>query len=253
MTDLAGLRTTTPGVASLVGTAMGTVTGSTAPIEVGGVQVTAQVLRGLTLARWDPVLITRHGATYVVVGKLAATTPAAPLGDATVGDTSPDAPPVVTTGTLVCPAVETRSYRGSWRDDTDDVYQGEYGGWGNHQGCAFYGSLPRSLAGATVTGSRVLVRRLSGGTYAAQTTTLRLVSQATRPAGAPTLGSSTTGPSLPVGGQTEHTVPTSWAQAMVDGTAGALAIYTAGGSPYVRTAGRGSWGSAWTLIIDWRR
>jgi hypothetical protein len=48
-------------------------------------------------------------------------------------------------------------------------------------------------------------------------------------------------------------VPTAWAQSMVDGTAGGLAIYEADGSPYVILDGRGRYGSAFALTINWRR
>ncbi|MCQ9187009.1 hypothetical protein KMT30_49810, partial [Streptomyces sp. IBSBF 2953] len=79
-----------------------------------------------------------------------------------------------------------------------------------------------------------------------RTATLRLVSQATRPSGAPTLNESAAGPSLGVINQVSpsestFTIPTSWAQAMVDGTRGGLAISISSDSPYIRLAGRGSW------------
>lgn len=255
MADL--LKTTTaPGSGVLIGSATSAVTGSTATVSVGGVAVTAQVLRGLTLAVGDPVLIARQGSAWYVLGRTAATTPPLPLlgGYGNGAQPSPDVPPAVTTGALVCPPGETRSWRSGWRTDNDDVYQGQYGSYGNHTGCAFYGSTPRSLAGSTVTAATLHVSRLTGGAYATQTTTLRLVAETSRPSGAPTLGSSTTGPALAVGASTStFAVPAAWAQAMVDGTAGGLAIYTASGSPYVRTAGRGAWAPAWTLVISWSR
>jgi hypothetical protein len=176
--------------------------------------------------------------------------------DSEPGSTPPPNPkPSVVTGTLVVPPVETRSRQGSrWRTDNDDVYQGEYSSNGNHIGCAFFGSKPRSLDGATVTSATIKVRRPNkGGAAASQGTTLRLVTERTRPSGAPTLGSSTSGPSLRWGETETFTIPDSWAQAMVDGTAGGLAIYEADGSPYVILSGRGAWASAFTMTIKYSR
>lgn len=148
-----------------------------------------------------------------------------------------------------------------WRTDlgpvnTADTYQGRYSGssFGRMTGCAFYGSTPRSLAGATVTRATIRVRRLSSGDYAARTATLRLVSQSTRPSGAPTLNETTSGPSLAVNATNDaFVIPNSWAQAMVDGTRGGLAISISADTPYIRLAGRASWSAAWTLTINWRR
>jgi hypothetical protein len=247
--DLADVATPTAGSGVLIGTATAAVSGATVTVSVGGAVVTAAVLRGVTIAANDPVLITRQGSSWVVVGRLGTATPTVTPGS---GDTSPDVGRP-TSGQLVCPPVETRSWRGSWRTDNDDVYQGQYGGWGLHTGCAFYGSLPRSLAGATVTGARVHMRRGTGGTYAAQTTTLHRIAEATRPAGAPTVVDAMAGPALAVGAETVFGLPAAWAQAIVDGAAGGLSIYVVTSTPYVRTLGRGSWGPAWTLVIDWRR
>jgi hypothetical protein len=83
---------------------------------------------------------------------------------------------------------------------------------------------------------------------------MRLMTNATRPGGAPTLTSSTSGPSLRRGSTVgAFTIPDSWAQAMVDGTAGGLAFYEADGSPYVILAGRGDYGPAFTMTIRWSR
>ena len=251
MSDFAGTRVSTAGLGLLQGTAASAVTGSTASIVVGSITVTAQVVRGLTLAAGDVVLVGRQGSQWWVIARLYAAAPAAP----TDSGTEPDPQPVTRTGSLLCTPVETRSRRDSkWRTDTDDVLQGSYGGYGTSTGCAFYGGKPRSLAGATVTAASVKVRRESGGVFAAQAPTLWLVTQSTRPSGAPTLTSATAGPSLRVNASTSaFGIPAAWAQAMVDGTSGALAVYDADGSPYLRYSGRGSWSPAWTLTIKWRR
>ncbi|MDW3849650.1 hypothetical protein NMK34_23840 [Micromonospora sp. BRA006-A] len=231
-------------------TATSAKSGSTVTAVVNGVSTTVQVARDLTVAAGDVLLVERVGAQWFAYARVFASAPTAPPND-----DPPPPKPTITTGTLIVAPVETRSWRPSygWRSDNTDVYQGEYGGWGNHTGAVFYGRKPRSLAGATVTKATIKVKRLSAGTYAAQSTTLRLVTQATRPGGAPTLGSTTAGPSIAVGSQTTFTIPDAWAQAMVDGTAGGLAVYDSSGSPYVRFAGRGSWSPAFTLAISWRR
>lgn len=236
-------------MSALLATATTAKSGSTVTAVVNGTPTVIQVARDLAVAIGDVLLVERIGAQWFALGRMFPT--AAPPSP--VNEPAPDPKPAAVSGALVASPVETRSYRGSWRTDNTDVYQGQYGGWGNHTGAVFYGSKPRSLAGATVTGATIRVQRISAGAYAAQATTMRLMTNATRPAGAPTLTSTGAGPSLAVGGSTTFTVPTSWAQAMVDGTAGGIAFFDADGSPYVRFAGRGSWSPAFTLTINWTR
>jgi hypothetical protein len=249
MADLADLRTqVTDGM--LTGTATAAVSGATVTVAVGGATVTAKVLRGLTIAANDPLLVTRHGAMWVVLGRLAASTPT----KAPAGQLSPDIPTATVDGTTLIHPVETRTWVGTWRADTDDVHQGAYGGYANATGCAFYGTVaPAALSGVTVTAASVRIRRLTGGVHAPQALTLVRVTETTRPDGAPTVAASTAGPVLAVGDQADATVPTAWAQAMVDGTAGGLGLYTAAGTPYARTAGIGSRADAWVLTIYWSR
>jgi hypothetical protein len=216
---------------------------------INGKSTTVRVARDLAVASGDVLIVLRIGSQWWAVARAYESAPA-------VVDTptAPDPKPTVVTGSLVVAPIETRSYRGSWRTDNADVYQGGYGGYGNHTGCVFYGTKPRSLAGATVIDAKIKVRRSSGGVYAAQSTTMRLMTNATRPGGAPTLTSSTSGPSLAVGAtNTAFDIPDSWAQSMVDGTAGGLAFFDGDGSPYVRFAGRGTWSAAFTLTIRWSR
>lgn len=238
---------------TVIGIATAAKTGSTAPVTINRQSVTCQVLRDLTVASGDPVMVTKVGSVWIVTGRLYASAPTAPED---TGSAPPVPKPTTVTGSLTIYPVETRSYRSSgWRTDNDDVYQGQFGGNGNHTGTAFYGSKPGSLEGATVTSAYIKVRRPDrGGQNAAQATTMRLVTQKTRPGGAPTLGSSTSGPSLRRG-QTDNsfTIPTAWAQAMVDGTSGGLAFFESDGSPYVIFSGRGDWASAFALTINWSR
>lgn len=234
---------------TILGTATAAKAGTTVTCTVNGIVVTVQVARDLSVASGDVLMLNKYGFQWFAVGRLYPSAPANPLnpGVAPVN-------PVTTSGVLTVSAVETRSYRnGSWRTDDTDVRQGQYGGNGNHTGAAFYGSAPRSLSGATVTSATVLIRRGSGGAFSAQGSTMRLVSESTRPGGAPTLGASTAGPSLAVNTQTTFSVPASWAQAMVDGTAGGLGFFVAGASPWIIFTGIGTYGPSFTLNIAWTR
>lgn len=238
-------------MSSLLATATAAKSGSTVTAVVNGISTTVQVFRDLTVATGDVIVVERIGSQWVALGRMFTAAPATPINEV-----PPPSQPSGITGTTVFGPVETRSYRnGAWRTDNTHVYQGSYGGGGNHTGAVFYGAPPQSLAGAVVTGSAIIVRRQAGGAFAAQQTTMRLMTEATRPGGAPTLTSSASGPNLAVnqaltGG---FSVPTSWAQSMVDGTAGGLAFFTSSGSPYVVFSGLGDWGPAFNLIVSWTR
>jgi hypothetical protein len=251
MSDAAVNKVSLSGVPSGVGTATGAASGGLVTVTVNGVDVQMIAMRGVTFAAGEPTPFIRVGALWVALGLIGTAAPTGGNG----GPTAPAPKPVTVTGSKTFTPVETRSRQGSkWRTDNDDVYQGEYGGNGNHTGCAFYGSGPRSLAGATVTSAYVKLRRKSaGGITAAQDTTFWLVAEKTRPSGAPTLGSTTDGPNLKWGETYTFTIPTSWAQAMVDGTAGGLAIFESDGSPYVIFDGRGRYSSSFALTINYSR
>lgn len=251
MTDLSGVRTSLAGIRTVLGVAQAAKVGSTIQVDINGTITTIQAVRDITFAANDVVLIERVGSQWFATGRVYTAAPT-PSPD---NDPPPPPKPVTVYGTLTVPPVETRSYRdGRWRTDDDDVRQGQYGGYGNHTGAVFYGSKPLSLDGATVLGATLRVRRNRGGAYAATGTTMRLMTQRTKPAGSATLTSTSSGPSLRVD-QTDDSfdLPTAWVQAMVDGTAGGLAFFDGDGSPYVVFAGRGSWSPAFTLTIRWRR
>jgi hypothetical protein len=252
---------------SAVGKLMSTPTGFSALASIQGVVVTVRLVTGVSATLGDTVLLTKYYQSWFVIGVVedapVVPPPPSPTPPSLPPTNRPVPPPKAPnrSGRLIVAPVATATYRdGKWRTDVTggvtggDTLQGVYPGYGNNTGCAFYGTKPRSLAGATVTLATIRVRRLRAGSFAARTTTLRLVTQATRPGGAPTLGASTSGPSLAVDRQNDHfVVPDAWAQAMVDGTAGGLAIFTSSGSPYVRLAGRAAWSPAWTLTINWQR
>jgi hypothetical protein len=228
--------------------------GSTVTVNIFGVETTVNVLRDVTVAAGDGVYVdVKPTGDWWVIGRTGTTTITLPTE---VQPEPPIAKPVVTSGASTFSPVQTASRQGTrWRDDNDDVYQGEYSGNGNHVGVFFYGSSINSLAGVTVTKVIMRIRRLNkGGAASAQALTLRLVTEKKRPSGAVTLGSTTSGPSLRWG-QTvgDFVLPNSWGQALVDGTAGGIAVYVAGGSPYVILAGRGSYSAAGTLRISYFR
>lgn len=250
MSDFARTRTSLTGTGATLGTATTTASGALATFVVQGATVQVQVARDLTVAVGDVCLIQRVGSQWVAVQRLYTAAPADP-GNPTL----PDVQPSTVSGSLVVPAIETRTFRSDWITSHDDVLQGDFAGAGNLVGCAFYGSACLALDGATITAATVSIRRKSsGGLSSAQDTTLWLVTETTRPAGAPTLTSSTAGPTLAWGeASAAFAIPTAWVDAMVAGTAGGIAAYDADGSPYVALDGRGTLPSAWTLSISWTR
>lgn len=257
MADLADLRGLDPRQL-VVGHATGAKSSGFVNVNVGGEVVSCMAPRDLTLAADDTVLVAKAGSQWLVVQRYGTAAPTQPDIDK---PPSPK-PPNPISGTLVVAPTFTRSYRTGpftgWRTDNSDVYQGQYGGFGNHTGCVFYGSKPQSLDGATVTSASFKVRRIGGGVFAAQTTTMRLLTAPTKPGGsAPTLSSTATGPRLAVGATNNaFTLPTSWAQALVDGTATGIAFFDSNGSPYVVFAGKGDpsfGGSAFVLTIRYTR
>ncbi len=226
-------------------------TGSTATADIGGTNVTVEVARDVSVSSGDALILSRSNGTFYVVGRAGIAAPAA------LPDSPPPVPPPKQTqrGQLVISPVETRSYRnGAWRLDTDEIVQGAYGALGNSTGVAFYGDKPRSLEGAIITGVQLQVRRADrGGGNASTDTTAWLVTESARPAGAPTLSASTAGPSIRRGYTASVALPASMGQALVDGTAGGIAVYAASGTPFVVFAGQGEWSPSFTVILSWER
>lgn len=226
--------------------------GSTCTALVDGTSTTVEVARDLTVAVGDVLFVSRFGAQWYALARVYATAPVA-----VENDPVPDPKPSAISGTLVISPVYTGSWDGTrWRTDTTDVYQGIYGtASGNHTGSAFYGDKPTSLAGATISAATIAVRRIARGTaFGAPVSTMRLVTDLSKPVGAPTLSSSTTGPALSVNATDEaFAIPVAWAQAMVDGTAGGIAFFDSDGSPFVAFAGSGSWGPAFSMTVNWSK
>ncbi len=259
MTDWADIIPSTRGIGAVVGTcitAMNT-RGQVITVDIGGQQINAVCSRSFGDALYwpvngDPVLCVKAGSTWYVVEVLGQTT--TDLTTFTT-DAAPSVRPDYVTGRFVLHPTDTATYRAGvgWRTDTTDLHQGDSNGGGRFTGAAFYGTVPTALAGATVTKAVVQVKRLAAGPYAAAAPTLKLVTETTRPSGAPTLSSSLAGPSLIPDQTAEVDIGTTWGQGLVDGTYGGLAINVAADTPYLRLAGRDSWAAAFVVVIDWRR
>lgn len=128
----------------------------------------------------------------------------------------------------------TGSYRGGWRGDTNDLFQGDWTGRGDNTGFAGFGTKIKALRASTSRSRtvRVKCKRLSGGSYSGQTPTFWTTSQGSRPAGNVTRLDSTSGPNLTVGETDTFDLPSGMRDDLLTGTAKGLAIYS-GGSPYV--------------------
>jgi len=234
---------------TLLATATAAASAGKVTAMINGVVRTIWSARDLTVASGDVILVVRFGATWLAIARFGTAAPAA----ADYTDNPPDPNPLVVQGTLAVLPTYTGTYRDSrWVTSSDQAIQGAHGGYGNATGAAFYGTKPLSLTGATVTGARVRLQRSSAGDQGPAAGTLRLVTEAIRPAGAPTLGASVALPPMVPGQVLDVPLTTSWVQSMVAGTAGGLAVFDADGSPWIPYTGRSA-GGGFTLTIDWER
>jgi hypothetical protein len=252
VSDFADTNPNLRGRGAVVGLALAAAASTSVAVSIGGQAVTVKTSRALAVAAGDLVSCVRHGSTWYVLAVLG---PAALDLAAVAADAAPDVRPPARTGRFVIHPVDTATYRASagWRDDTTDLLQGDQSGTGRLTGAALYGTKATALAGATVTNAIVKLQRLDGGDFTAAAPTLKKVTEATRPAGAPTLTGSAAGPSLRPGDTADVDITTAWGQALVDGTIGGLAIDVAADTPYLRLAGRDSWAAGMTVVLDWRR
>lgn len=222
--------------------------------------VTVRALRHVADAKpgeWVTIVRDRH--RLIAIGIIGPAAPA-PTPPPTTPPTNDDdnnvqdkpAEPTTTTVTLR-PKTTGTARAGGWRPDTDSLYCGDWTGRGVNRGAAFYPAA-RKLRG-TVTRARLNnVHRRTGGIFGALTVPLALIRQSS-PAGTLTVDATRNGPSLAVG-QTANgvTIPTSWAQALVDGNAGGIGITSgASSSPYIALAGLSTRANALTLTLTIRR
>lgn len=137
-------------------------------------------------------------------------------------------------------------YGGMWRNDGDQVYQGEWTGNDNHRGLFFYGtqiSDRLNFGGVARTPTKMTIymqRTGSGGIYGAVPIDMYPHAYATRPSGVPGLAPQTAGFNIvslkPNAGAT-ITIPAAWYPVYTSGTYKGFAIYNAG-SDYAVLYGR---------------
>lgn len=238
-----------PNAGALTGVAVSAPSGGLVTVNVNGVLRSVRAARDVTIAAGDVVLVHRFGSLWAASARLytGAVSEMPPI----LADLDAN-PPTVTGATEVLPEYTGSYYSTGWAADTL-VHQGVRGGMPNATGAIFYGSKPRTLAGATVTSARLEQIRRIGGPDASTASTLALLTEATLPSGAPTVAATAAGPTTDMVATISYTIPTAWAQQIVDGTAGGLGLYDADGSPWLKFDGRGTRPPAFTLVIDWSR
>lgn len=211
----------------------------------------------------DVVMVATNGlgqqngsGDWIIVGKQGTYTPPAPP------PTQAPPPPAVNYYTASVVPVSTGSYRGGWRSDTSDLFQGDYTGRGINTGAAFYGDQIVGLGAnlAWPVGITLTTQRIGGGSFASVSPTLITIGDR-YPAGAPSGLASTAGVGLTIGatgtqllpGSVTTGAPTGMVLALMNGTAGGLGIYVASTTPYCGWAGLGTWGAAMSLSISYYR
>lgn len=227
------------------------VSGNTLTVKLADADdpITCLALLGPAYAVNDTVVVARDGTSSFVLGRMAASAPAA--------DPDPEPPPPVAvsrvTRTILPQSTGTYRSSGGWRSG-DEMRQGDWNsGYGLNLGAAFYGRQLRSLDADTgrSRSATLYYRRTDGGVYGGQTPTIWTLSQSKRPSGAPTRLSSSAGASVAVGRAASWSVPTSMLDALLSGAAGGLGIYVGSASPYIVLDGRGDYGKAFALSVTY--
>lgn len=173
------------------------------------------------------------------------------LGTGPVTNVPVDRPPVPETqttirGTEVVGPTWSGTFRnGSWRSDTSHLIQGD-GGFGRSFGAAFYGDKLKALG--TLTAGKVRVERLSYGTYAVQSPTMRLLAGGKTGSYPATLATAA-GPGLGSPGSVgTFNVPGDWLPRLASGEAGGIGVGVDASTPYMRFDG-----PEFILTVDWER
>lgn len=169
--------------------------------------------------------------------------------DGTTVDYGSATPPVQPEATATFTADTTRTHRGSWRTDTQDVIQGAYaeGGYGNVQnwnyGGMWFSTLRGTLSGKTVKNATITLKRIKAGANAARSIYLCALTN-TSPSGSPVIAKEFGAiGTLAVNTQGTFALPTDAVQGLADGAYGALAIYE---TPY--NFGSGNYSSCYMRI-----
>jgi hypothetical protein len=149
-------------------------------------------------------------------------------------------------------------YGGMWRNDGDQVYQGEWTGNDNHRGLFFYGTqiadkLQFGGVNRTPTKMTIYLQRTgSGGIYGAVPIDLFPTALATKPAGAPSIITTQTAGNNIVSLKTNQaatvTIPAAWYPVYTTGTYKGFAIYNTG-SDYAVLYGRSAGSTQGKLTV----
>ena len=193
----------------------------------------------------DVVQVLWQSPSGLVLGKRGAQSG----GESGGGGSTPGAPQ---NGTSTFPAIDAGSFRGGkWRTDTDNVAQGDYGGWGLNNGAWFYGGAPhQALNGASVLSAAIWLPRLRGGDFAPQTVHLYRHSSNVRPGGDVTRVAGpydVTSPGVGASGWVGISPDLAWDLITHDGGIGIS------GMPYVVLAGRSTDAMTGALRISWHK
>jgi phage minor structural protein len=157
-------------------------------------------------------------------------------GDSGSSGTSNPEPITVQQGTLLKTSVSCLSWddRYGWKSG-NNLYQGEWMSYGNHRGLMYFPSMQAELSGKTIKSVRLYMTRADrGGSSASSKLFFYLHNYSSQPSGMPALGAYLG--ALGSYARTEPkwiNLPISVGEAMRDGTAKGLAIYSASGDPYV--------------------
>lgn len=191
------------------------------------------------------VLVGRDGKAGAYVLGTIGTTPTTP-------PSSPPPPPSYVQRSKVALPRQADTYRGGWRG-VPDLYQGDYTGRGLNFGAAFYGSQLQGLRAITslARSATLTIRRLEGGSYAAQAPTFKLLQQSAKPGGAPTVRATAAGPAVAVGRTATWALPTAWLDELLAGTSGGLGIQVGTASPYIHLAGPSSAANGMALSVSY--
>lgn len=207
--------------------------------------VLVPILRAYSPTTGDQCLVGVDGHAAYVLGALG-TAPPPPKDPAEAKASTSPPPDDPVKGAKSFKPVFTGTYRGGWRGDTRDLYQGDWTGRGNNTGAAYFGKGPSGLGG-TCTRFEIRFKRGGGGSYAAVAPTFKLLDEKSRPGGAPTIEGSDVGPALKIGDVRTYRLPDAWGQAFMSGASGGIGI-ASGASPYLSLVG----GSI-SVRIEWRK
>jgi hypothetical protein len=190
------------------------------------VPVGASIPRDLTVAVDDLVLVGTDAGTWVLVR----------LGTGTLWTIPPDmatwTPPAPGRSQEAVSPVGSGSWRGgAWRSDTSQLYCGDWSGKGVNQGGVWYGTGFRGRG--TLSGLKVPLIRRAGGVNGAQTPTMLLLPNDTRPGSWSAPVATVAGPALSINVWTDWYPPGAWLTALENGSAGGIGIGQAGASPYI--------------------